>query len=97
MDDGQIRDSNKLMLKALINKFNLASEIKNYGIVRDQGKELDPVMHKATTECDIVVSTGGVSMGELDLVKPYLEEKGHVIFGRLNMKPGKPTTFARMN
>ena len=36
-------------------------------------------------------------MGELDLVKPYLEEKGHVIFGRLNMKPGKPTTFGRMN
>lgn len=36
-------------------------------------------------------------MGELDLVKPYLEEKGHIIFGRLNMKPGKPTTFARMN
>jgi gephyrin len=44
-----------------------------------------------------VVTSGGVSMGELDLVKPYIEEKGHVIFGRLNMKPGKPTTFGRMN
>jgi len=54
-------------------------------------------MQKATSECDIVVTSGGVSMGELDLVKPYIEEKGHVIFGRLNMKPGKPTTFGRMN
>jgi molybdopterin biosynthesis enzyme len=36
-------------------------------------------------------------MGELDLVKPYLELKGSVLFGRLNMKPGKPTTFGKMN
>ncbi len=32
-------------------------------------------------------------MGELDLIKPYIEKKGKVVFGRLNMKPGKPTTF----
>ena len=44
--------------------------------------------------CDIVVSTGGVSMGEMDLVKPILEQIGEVLFGRLNMKPGKPTTLA---
>lgn len=36
-------------------------------------------------------------MGELDLVKPYLEKKGNIHFGRLNMKPGKPTTFASLN
>ncbi len=54
-------------------------------------------MQKATTECDIVITSGGVSMGELDLVKPYIESKGKVLFGRLNMKPGKPTTFGIMN
>ena len=36
-------------------------------------------------------------MGELDLVKPYIEKNGEVFFGRLNMKPGKPTTFGRIN
>lgn len=36
-------------------------------------------------------------MGEFDLVKPYLAENGQVIFGRINMKPGKPTTFAKLN
>jgi gephyrin len=36
-------------------------------------------------------------MGEFDLVKPYMEAKGEVFFGRLNMKPGKPTTFGRVN
>ena len=49
------------------------------------------------TECDILITSGGVSMGEKDLIKPYLESHGEVIFGRLNMKPGKPTTFARLN
>jgi molybdopterin biosynthesis enzyme len=45
----------------------------------------------------VIVTTGGVSMGEYDLIKPYLEQKGKVIFGRLNMKPGKPTTFGIIN
>lgn len=35
-------------------------------------------------------------MGELDLIKPYIEQQGEVFFGRLNMKPGKPTTFGRV-
>lgn len=36
-------------------------------------------------------------MGEYDLIKPYLEIKGKVLFGRINMKPGKPTTFGTLN
>jgi molybdenum cofactor synthesis domain-containing protein len=83
------------MLRHILN--DLASELRDYGIVRDQSTDLDSIMTKATSECDIVVSTGGVSMGELDLVKPFIEAKGEVLFGRLNMKPGKPTTFGIMN
>jgi len=48
-------------------------------------------------ECDIIVTSGGVSMGEKDLIKPFLESKGEILFGWLNMKPGKPTTLARIN
>lgn len=54
-------------------------------------------MQKAANECDIIVTSGGVSMGELDLVKPYIEKNGQILFGRLNMKPGKPTTFGKLN
>ena len=46
---------------------------------------------------DLAISTGGVSMGERDNVKPFLEKNGEVLFGRLNMKPGKPTTLAILN
>ena len=42
-----------------------------------------------------MVTTGGVSMGDMDLIKPFLFKNGKIFFGRLNMKPGKPTTFAK--
>jgi molybdopterin biosynthesis enzyme len=47
-----------------------------------------------TRSCDIVVTSGGVSMGEADLIKPILSQMGTLHFGRILMKPGKPTTFA---
>jgi molybdenum cofactor synthesis domain-containing protein len=49
-----------------------------------------------TEECNIVITSGGVSMGDHDLVKPWIESNGTVLFGRLNMKPGKPTTLGRL-
>ncbi len=75
----------------------MASEVRDYGTVSDRYESLHEMMQKATSECDIVVTSGGVSMGELDLVKPYVEKHGKVFFGRLNMKPGKPTTFGLIN
>jgi gephyrin len=50
----------------------------------------------AASRCDVVVTSGGVSMGDADFVKPLLEKLGSIHFGRLNMKPGKPTTFATL-
>ena len=47
--------------------------------------------------CDVLLTSGGVSMGELDFVKPLLEQAGTVHFGRLRMKPGKPCTFATVD
>ena len=47
-------------------------------------------------EADVLVTSGGVSMGELDLLKPLLERWGRVLFGRVLMKPGKPLTFAML-
>ena len=97
LEDGKIRDSNKLMLKSIIREYQVASEVIDYGTVSDREDSLHEAMQKATKECDIVVTSSGVSMGELDLVKPYVEKHGQVYFGRLNMKPGKPTTFGEIN
>ena len=97
LEDGKIRDSNKLMLKSIIKEYQIASEVKDFGTVSDREDSLHEAMQRATKECDIVVTSGGVSMGELDLVKPYVENNGKVFIGRLNMKPGKPTTFGQIN
>lgn len=57
-------------------------------------EELEKRMVDGLSKVDILMLSGGVSMGSLDLIKPLLHKLGTVHFGRLNMKPGKPTTFA---
>ena len=94
---GKIRDSNKCMLIALANELPFA-EVIDLGTMQDGGIFINEAITNAIDEigCDLVITSGGVSMGELDLIKPYIELQGVVFFGRLNMKPGKPTTFGRI-
>jgi gephyrin len=96
---GQIRDSNRPSLLALIRSWGLCAEVVDLGIARDTPEgELESKIRDAfrTHDVDVLVTTGGVSMGELDLLKPTIERRmgGVVHFGRVAMKPGKPTTFA---
>ncbi|CAK1541615.1 unnamed protein product [Leptosia nina] len=89
-----IRDSNRIMLKMLLREQGYEST--DYGIARDEPAELASAIARALPTCDILVCTGGVSMGERDLLKPVLaNDFGATIhFGRVRMKPGKPSTFA---
>ena len=64
------------------------------GIVADDANELEMRLLQASSQCDIIITSGGVSVGSADHVKAVLSRLGQVVFGRLNMKPGKPTTFA---
>uniref|UniRef100_A0A6A7G8N1 Gephyrin n=1 Tax=Hirondellea gigas TaxID=1518452 RepID=A0A6A7G8N1_9CRUS len=92
LKSGQIRDSNRPMLLSSVEE--IGGLALDFGIVSDKKNETETVMMKALHEADIVITSGGVSMGSLDLVKPLLERIGTVHFGRLHMKPGKPSTFA---
>ena len=96
---GQIRDSNRPSLLSLLASWNLCASVIDLGIARDTPPgELERHIRDGfrTHNIDVLITTGGVSMGELDLVKPTLERNmgGTVHFGRVAMKPGKPTTFA---
>jgi molybdenum cofactor synthesis domain-containing protein len=89
---GQIRDANRFTLMAAVRQ---AGAIPlDLGIVRDKTGSLEEIMARAFVEADALLTSGGVSMGQLDLVKPYLASRGTVHFGRVNTKPGKPVTFA---
>lgn len=88
----QVRDSNRLSLIASC--MEKGQQVIDLGIVSDSKELLRERLLEASTRCDIVISSGGVSMGAADFVKPLLKEIGTVHFAKLNMKPGKPTTFA---
>jgi len=91
---GQIRDSNRPTLFALIEAAGF--EAVDLGIATDSANKLEEVIREGLARVDVLVTTGGVSMGEMDLLKPTLEQKmgATIHFGRVLMKPGKPTTFA---
>lgn len=91
--EGQVYDSNSTMLKLLLEKFGF--EVKSMSIAKDDYESLKRIVVRATKDCDVIISSGGVSMGDKDFVKPLMEELGFdIVFGRVNMKPGKPMTFA---
>ena len=89
---GQILDSNRAMLAAAVAA--AGGTVIDLGIARDDQAQLAAGIQRGLQEADMLLTTGGVSMGELDFVKPLLEQAGSVHFGRLRMKPGKPCTFA---
>lgn len=96
---GQIYDSNRPALIAALRSWGFA-DVVDLGIASDSAKTLELALTDAFLESnvDLLITTGGVSMGETDLLKPTIERAlgGCIHFGRVNMKPGKPTTFATL-
>lgn len=90
--DGAVIDSNRPVLAHVLRA--AAASVVDLGIVADCAADVAAALEAAASTCDVVVTTGGVSMGDRDFVKPLLGRLGRVVFGRLNMKPGKPTTLA---
>jgi len=89
---GQIRDSNRWMLLEAVRETGAVPV--DMGAARDRLVELSDRLQAAMDDCDVLVTSGGVSMGDMDLIKPLLEGKGTIHIGRLFMKPGKPLMFA---
>jgi molybdopterin molybdotransferase len=88
----QIRNSNASQLLAQVSRSGGIG--KYYGIVRDNEEETLTAVKKAIFENEILIITGGVSMGDFDFVPSVLEEAGvRIIFSRVAVQPGKPTTF----
>lgn len=99
LSGGMIRDSNRPSLLSLLRGWELCEEVVDLQVARDTPhNQLEEKIRGGFRMhgLDIIITTGGVSMGELDLLKPTIERSlgGTVHFGRVSMKPGKPTTFA---
>jgi molybdenum cofactor synthesis domain-containing protein len=92
---GQIRDSNRYTLAAAVAEAGGIPLV--IGLGRDVEATLEELMLQGLEQADALLTSGGVSMGDKDLVKPILERLGMVHFGRVYTKPGKPVTFATVN
>jgi molybdopterin molybdotransferase len=91
---GQIVDSNRWALLAALREAGV--EVKGLGIAPDEPEALRKLVVDALSEVDVLVTSGGVSVGTHDHVKPLLESLGTVHVGRVKLKPGKPFTFATL-
>jgi molybdenum cofactor synthesis domain-containing protein len=89
---GKIRDSNRYMLQSALEASG--ADVIWAGKGPDVRDELEPLLVRLIADSDIVITSGGVSMGDLDLIKPILLDLATVHFRRVFLKPGKPLNFA---
>nr|WP_024967558.1 molybdopterin molybdotransferase MoeA [Pantoea sp. IMH] len=93
--DGQIYDTNRFAVRLMLDK--LGCETIDLGIIRDDPAALRAAFERADSLADVVISSGGVSVGEADYTKQMLESLGEVAFWKLAIKPGKPFAFGRLS
>ena len=92
---GSIRDSNgPALLASVVEAGGIA---RSLGRVRDDEAAQEELIRRGLDEADVVLTSGGVSVGSRDLIKPILRRIGTIHFGRVSFKPGKPTTFATVD
>lgn len=91
LHEGDIYDSNRYTLFALLK--NLEVDIIDLGVIKDTQQEIENSFIAAAELADIVITSGGVSVGEADFIKPTLKKLGETHFWKIAMKPGRPLTF----
>jgi len=92
---GEIYDSNRYTLYGMLK--NLHVDILDMGVVRDNQQAMHNALQTAADMADIVITSGGVSVGEADYIKPTLDQLGSIHFSKVGMKPGRPLTFGSIN
>ncbi|MEN9746377.1 MAG: molybdopterin biosynthesis protein MoeA [Actinomycetota bacterium] len=91
---GQIRESNLTMLDSMI--ASTGCEVINLGVIRDDEAELERVLREVIERCDAIVTSGGVSMGDFDVVKAVLSKIATMRWMQMAIKPAKPFAFGQL-
>lgn len=91
---GQIYDTNRFTVKLLLEKLNC--EVLDFGILPDNEAQFEKAFLEAQQQADLVITSGGVSVGEADFTKHILEKVGKINFWKIAIKPGKPFAFGKL-
>jgi molybdopterin molybdotransferase len=94
LQSGQIYDSNRYMLHGLLNDVNINAI--DMGVLADNKEGLEQALSLAAKNYDVIITTGGASVGDADYIKAVLEKLGQVNFWKIAMKPGKPVAFGHI-
>jgi molybdopterin molybdotransferase len=93
LGEGEIYDSNRYTLYGMLTEIGV--EMIDIGVVPDRPEELAAALDNAADNADLVLTTGGVSVGEADHIKRLIGDQGEILFSRVKIKPGRPVTFGR--
>jgi molybdopterin molybdotransferase len=94
LGEGEIYDSNRYTLHGMLTR--LGCEALDMGVVRDDPALLERAFREAAANADVVITSGGVSVGEADFVKGMLGQLGEVVFWKIAMKPGRPLAYGKI-
>jgi molybdopterin molybdotransferase len=94
LDSGSIYDSNRYSLMGLLNRLGL--DVLDCGIIQDDPLALKTAFLQAASTADVIISSGGVSVGEADFTKQVMQELGDVGFWKIAMRPGRPMAFGTL-
>lgn len=92
--EGDVYDSNRYSLYGMLKRLDI--ELLDMGVVGDNADDLRKALTEAASMADVVITSGGVSVGEADYIKPILEETGEINFWKIAMKPGRPLTYGKI-
>ncbi|MGR5161018.1 bifunctional molybdopterin-guanine dinucleotide biosynthesis adaptor protein MobB/molybdopterin molybdotransferase MoeA [Vibrio owensii] len=90
-----IYDSNRFTIMGMLEK--LGCEILDFGILEDDEQLMIDALENASAQADVVMTSGGVSVGDADYIKLALDKLGQIDFWRINMRPGRPLAFGQIN
>jgi molybdopterin molybdotransferase len=94
LKEGEVYDSNRYTLHGMLSR--LGVELNDLGVVRDDPKLLEQAFRRASASSDVVITTGGVSVGEADFTRELMAKLGEVLFWKIAMRPGRPMAFGRI-
>ena len=95
LDPGCIYDSNRYTIFGMLSRLDV--ELIDFGVVPDQPEALRTILRRAVIECDAIITSGGVSVGEADHTKQIMQEMGDIGFWKLAIRPGRPMAFGSIS
>ncbi len=90
-----IYDSNRFTIIGMLQ--TLGCKVLDLGILEDDEQQILAALHNASQQADVIITSGGVSVGDADYIKSALEKLGQIDFWRINMRPGRPLAFGQIN